>query len=128
MELIQQISKDPILGFDRQVKLSVFRWGIGEQAITLNLNVEYILDKKGKIVNRLNNYSVALIANNTTLVDPKTGEFLDVNEDGTLVDPKQDNIGEYDFFTTLAENGPVDIIGLIKYSIQRADALGRFDI
>ncbi len=128
MELIQSISQDPALGFNRQVNLTVFRWSTREEAITLNLEVEYIFDKKGKDVNRLTNYSVALIANNTTPVNPKTGEFLDTNEDGTLVDPLQDSIGEYDFFTTLAGLGPIDIIGLIKYSIQRADTLGRFDI
>ncbi len=128
MEFTQPISQDPVLGFDRQVTLVVFRWDLRDQSIILNLGVEYVLDKKGKTVNRLNNYSVALVANNTTLVNPKTGEFLEMNDDGTLVDPKQDSIGEYDFFSTLAGNGPVDIIGLIKYSIQRADTLGRFDI
>ncbi len=135
MELIIPISNDPISGFQRQARVTNFQWRLTESWIKLDIFVENLFSQKTVLKSkRIADYSVILVCDNNSIVDPKNGEFVLVDADGIALsnDPITGKplvgVGQYDFYIGLAQAGPVDIIGLIQMLVLRADTLKRFDI
>ncbi len=135
MELIISISNDPISGFQRNVKVSNFNWSLDDSLIDLSCLVQNMFSQKGtKGTTRIKDYQVQLRCDNHSTVDPKNGEFVLVNADGIALDTDPITgdplvgVGQYDFYIALAQAGPIDVIGLIRMLVLRADSLKRFDI
>jgi len=147
MELIVPISNDPLIGLERQVRLIDFNWNLRNNFIQLQLEVEFSTADKLRIeTKRLNSYSVTLVADDSILVDAKTGAIVeyenkqDIDMDGNLFDVKPIEYidpftrnelvlkGKYTYFTEAANSGPIDIVGLIKNAILAGDLLKKFDV
>lgn len=135
MEVIVTISNDPISGFERTAEMLIFDWRPREKYIRLETFISVMFpNKSAKKSIRIPDYQVELMCDNNSIVDPKTGEFVMVNADGIAlsVNPVTNQplpgVGQYDFYTSLAQQGPIDVVGLIKMLVTRADTLKRFDI
>ncbi len=134
MNLTMPISSDPLNGLVRTLTVIDFDWSLIQSNILLSTSIAYSFAQKGsKGTSRIKDYKVELICDNNSTVDPKTGEFVLVNDDGIAQSKDaQGNdlvgIGQYDFYVEMAQQGPIDIIGLIRMLVQRADTLKRFDI
>ncbi len=133
-EIVVPISSDPINGMARNVKMTSFDWQPNESFIKLNTWARYDFPEKGqKHTSHIQDYQVQLVCDNDSIVDPKTGDFVLVNDDGIAQSKDAGGnhltgVGQYDFYIGLAQQGPIDIIGLIKMLVLRADSLKRFDI
>ncbi len=134
MELIIPISIDPLNGLQRNVRVSNFNWSLDDSFIELSCLVMNVFSQKGVKTTRIKDYQVILICDNTSNVDPKTGEFILVDDDGIALstDPitgkPLSGVGQYDFYVGMAQQGPIDILKLIEMLVLRADTLKRFDI
>ncbi len=133
--LIVPISADPLNNFARSVNVKKMNWNIDSFSIDLPTQVQYSFDAKGeKNTSRVKSYDVLLVCDNDSIVDPKTGDFVMIDADGKALntDPQTglrlEGVGQYDFYVGIAQQGPIDIIGLIKMLVLRADSLKRFDI
>ncbi len=127
--IIQDISNCPTTGLSRKVELHSFRWDDILKNVVIDLYVKYFKDGDPVIKKGIKTWDITLIADNTTLVDPATGEYLEIENDpetGLPIIPVN-SVGQYDFFIALAGSGPVDIFGLIRLHIAVADQRGRYD-
>lgn len=138
-----KISNDPLVGLERSVNLVSFDWNLRSNFIKLNLEVVY--DTIPNEIKRIPNYFIELVSDNSTFVN-ENGEFIEyetlkeLNENGEEVEvtpvkyinsvTKQavELVGQYEYFTSLANKGACDIVGLIVFYIKRADILHKFDI
>ncbi len=134
-ELLIPISTDPITGYGRQAKVANFNWSLTDGYIKLSVLVVNVFSQKALTkTSRIKDYEVTLTCDNSSTVDPKTGQFILTDADGVAlsVDPVTGKpltgVGQYDFYISTAQTGPVDILGEITMLVQRADSLGRFDI
>lgn len=113
------ISKDPILGFDREVKATEFYVNDGQ--IDLATVATYKDNGQEVKVERLKPFFVKLSAQNSTKVNPNTGGTVEDGENA-----ENCTIGEYDYLTMVADN-PLNIFDLMKSVIARADVRGRYN-
>jgi hypothetical protein len=121
LNIIEDIQNDPITGLARKADLVDFDWKLKPGYIKLQLLIVHFNASGEEVSSKgLRGFDVELTADDSILVNPATGQYVDADFPGA--------IGEYSFFTMLAENGPIDIIGLIKSSIRRANSLGRFNV
>jgi hypothetical protein len=113
------ISDCPITGLQRKVvKKNLFFFETNERLI-----LECIISHfKGDVLvenSRIKNYTVSLIADNTTFVNGENGDYVDAKD--------KNAIGQFDFFVLL-QNVAVKQSDLIAQHIIRADNNKRFDI
>lgn len=113
------ISKDPLLGFDREVIATEFY--VNDSQIDLVTIANYSKNSEEVKTERIKPFTVKLSAQNSTKVNPNTGGTV---EDGEAVEDC--TMGEYDYLTMVADN-PLNIFDLMKSVISRADARGRYN-
>jgi hypothetical protein len=85
----------------------------------VNLNVLVKHFKNGIEYHLIPDYIFTLKANNETLVDPATGNYVDSSFQGA--------IGEADFFIEVIADNEISIDAMSEQSIQRADSYNRFN-
>lgn len=122
MEINETISKDPLLNLDRKAKVLKFEWDTRSKEIKLSTVVSFY--KGGVLIEdkRTSPYAIELIAVNSTLVNPNTGNTV---EDGEK--PEDCTMGEYDYLVAVANNN-INIFDIMRATIAKSDARKRFDI
>lgn len=85
----------------------------------VNLNVLVKHFKNGVEYDLIPDYIFTLRADNNTLVNPLTGDYVDSSFEGA--------IGEADFFIEIIAANPFSIDAISQQSIERADIYSRFD-
>lgn len=113
------ISTDPLLGFDREVVATEFY--VSNNVINLVTVASYLDGGKPVKTERLKPFTVILSAQNSTLVNPQTGNTVEDGEDA-----EDCTMGEYDYLTMVADN-PLNIFDLMKAVIAKADTRGRYN-
>lgn len=122
MIINETISDDPILELQRKARVKEFVWS-PDNIKSIVLCVEVTFLKNGQVINdsRIKTYSVNLRALNSTLVNPVNGNSVEDGENA-----EDCTIGEYDYLCNIA-NGNINIFDIMKATIAKADARGRFN-
>lgn len=102
--------------FKRKAKLHSMVYNLEHKQLVLNWVVSfYATTSEGGYGENLNglipSYTRENIADNTTMVNPLTGEILQPDENGEYIG---DYMGQYDWFNQLGENVPVNVHSLIR--------------
>lgn len=113
------INLSPVLGINRKAHFATLVYNKKAKEVVTTWDVICYNDE-GEELNHpfYTQYTISLIADNTTYVNPATGEYLPEGEIG---------MGEFDFYEYIAANQPVIIDSMITGVGQRAASLGRFD-
>jgi len=117
------ISKSPITGLNRVVDINSFNWIISDDKIILDTVCYNIKDEKLFTSKEVNEFVVKLVADNSTMVDPKTGAIVDPDENGNYPDGL---MGQYDFMKMLSKIPVLMEEMLINY-VLIADSRGRYN-
>lgn len=125
MELIQ-ITNHPS---DETIKRKACRAGIDteeyrpydQKYVVLKVLVRHYKEERGIELpyTLIPEYVFRLIADNTTFVDPNTGQFVDSSFEGAM--------GEAEFFIQIIAKNPIGIDNMSEQTILRADSLERFN-
>jgi len=107
----------------RKAKLFTMIYNQNSKSLTLNWTVSFFANDGGNYGEPLSfipSYSKESIADNTTAVNPATGQIismvdiLDADGNVTGQDYAIDWMGQYDFFNMLAENQPIQVHDMIR--------------
>ena len=90
------------------------------QTLSLNWTIKAYADSSGEYSTYLgqfvSNYSKENIADNSVFVNPRTGTFIQADQNGRF---PMDYMGQYDYFNMLAETYPMKVHDLIRqYGMQ----------
>lgn len=101
----------------RKIQLSTMMYNQVSKYLILNWIIKHYSDDKGdygQYINDVINDKVReTIADNQTIVNTQTGEFIYPNELGEYPEDVY-YMGQYDFFNMIAENMPLKVHDMIK--------------
>jgi hypothetical protein len=129
------ISNDPVTSLPRRVdafQFEEFAPELGGAYLPyIKLKCRVFQFKNNTIVRNsaISDFVVELLANNTTRVDPATGDYLfTTDENGNTVLATEGGMGEYDFIKQAIAAGVYTVAQFIELAVARADQYGRFNI
>lgn len=99
----------------RKAVASCMTYNLAYKSVSVSWKISYYSDSAGKYgsklaINGVNDYTKETVANNTVMVDPADGSFVEADTAGHY---PVGSIGQYDFFWNISENVPVKVNELI---------------
>lgn len=119
MNVVVDISVDPISGFSRKVSVEEFYVSLNK--VQLVTKCSFYDGATPVTAERYKPYTIVLTAENSTMVNPVNGNSV---EDGEAEEDCTQ--GEYDYFNDLADS-PINIFDIMAATITKADTRGRYN-
>lgn len=99
----------------RKAQAATMTYNLDRQSVSVMWRVGYYSDSSNAfgeklLINGVSDYFKTTIADNSVIVNPYTGDFV---EKDSLGNYPEGSIGQYDFFWNIAENIPIKVNELI---------------